>query len=215
MISPDWISTVQSQFRLSGTSLAKFGRLIGQEWAPLQLDLTVGCHGYGEFFVPALYFQGSRPELRRLAFAILAAASLDSGELDLSVNRTSPTRGIRIARVSGGMSGAFHYRMRSVVKQYPWYPQSKRWDPFIELPRFHSMSLPDGPLNHHRYLGMDPDQPHFFVINGHTKGLRRLTRCLLDYANLGESRDFGIALEVEGGFRGVGPLSYEARFELL
>ncbi|MCW5286603.1 hypothetical protein D8B29_03375 [Verminephrobacter eiseniae] len=41
----------------------------------------------------------------------------------------------------------------------------------------------------------------------------RLARLLLDYSDTNIPSDIDIVLEPDGGLRGVGPLSYEARFE--
>lgn len=204
------------QFRVSAAQLRVLAQVISAQRKPLDFDLAVGSRGYGDFTLPLLAFRGGRVEFRRLAFGLLAAVHADDGVLDLPSLGASPTRGIRVMRIQGNLPQAFTYRQRKTVKKYPWYPRSRIWDPFVNLPSFCLSPLPDqipAPLN--RYWGINPDEPHYFSIYGLPTALYRLARCLLDYANTDEPPDFGIRFEVEGGFRGVGPFSYEAAFEII
>ncbi|MCW5258816.1 hypothetical protein D5045_00410 [Verminephrobacter eiseniae] len=125
-------------------------------------------------------------------------------------------KGIRITAVRPSIDQpkSFTYTPKRRLKQYPWHPWSVTCDVQTELPVFTLAGMPGETACPRLWDGRrDLREPHMVCIGGHPKALIRLARLLLDYANTDTPPDEEIVLETVGGLRGVGPLSYEARFE--
>ncbi|KAB7572602.1 hypothetical protein ET532_019515, partial [Verminephrobacter sp. Larva24] len=109
---------------------------------------------------------------------------------------------------------SFTYTPKRRLKRYPWSPWYKTCDPQTELPVFTLAGMPGETACPRLWDGRrDLREPYMVCIGGHPKALIRLARLLLDYSDTNIPSDEDIVLETERGLQGVGPLSYEARFE--
>lgn len=184
----------------------------------LSCDVRIGLRSYGDSFETyAIIFAASCVDLRRIAIALLACALGELVELYIPIRANCLAKGIKIVVArpsysSRGQQKSFTYVPRRKLKRYPWYPSSQKLDPATELPMFGVAGVPgerDSLLWDNR---RNLRKPYAIWIGGYPKGLIRLARLLLDYANT-DIPNQEITLETEGGFRGVGPSSYEAQFE--
>ncbi|MGE0332981.1 MAG: hypothetical protein AB7P37_20055 [Ramlibacter sp.] len=187
---------------------------------PIECQVLMGFHSYGDSFeTPLPTLRMKRSEFCRLSYAILASALGPHHEVHLPVVDASLVRGISIhaarpPRYQAQETKSFSYQapQKAKLKRYPWYPWSTRCNPTLDLPTFGFKPLPEGRSWWKKNGTLDMTQPHALSVSGYTGGLLRLARMLLDYAHC-EAPPDDITLEVEGGFRGVGPHSYEIRFE--
>ncbi|MCW5235243.1 hypothetical protein [Verminephrobacter eiseniae] len=171
-------------------------------------------------------------DLQRLAITLLACAigtqhqvylPIDTGDLAEKWSYkwnprpgNSFAKGIRITAVRPSIDQpkSFTYTPKRRLKRYPWIPWPITCDAQTELPVFTLAGMPGETDCPRLWDGRrDLREPHMVCIGGHPKALIRLARLLLDYSDTNIPSDEDIVLETEGGLRGVGPLSYEARFE--
>lgn len=187
----------------------------------LNCNVSIANRGYGDSFETNLIIISSTcADMRRIAIALLKCAIGDINNVYLPVRSDSClTKGIMIYAAKRPeypvkQPKSFTYTSMRKIKRYPWYPWSLKCNALIELPGFGIIGVP-GERDHLLHNNSrDLNQLHAIQINGYPKGLIRLARLLLDYANTDTPPD-SIDLELEGGFRGVAPCSYEARFERL
>jgi hypothetical protein len=185
-------------------------------------DVCVGFKGYGDYETYCIQFALNKKNLRRLASAILITAVGDNNELFFPFKVTNDTyqgaatrmaRGIKVVVNRTAMStGNFTYSPKRKLKRYAWYPWTLKCNPVLDLPGFGITAMPDERAQMLWDNRQDLRAPYAVWIGGCPSGLMRLARLLLDYANTDVPPE-EIDLEIEGGFRGVGPCSYEARFK--
>lgn len=188
----------------------------------IQGDVYVGYRGYGDYETYRVYFSLSPVNLRRLAAAIVLSVIDGDNERYFKFQYsescqqellTRKSQGIKIVVGRGrGDCDSFVYVPRRKVRRYAWYPWSLTCEPTFDLPTFSLTAVPDERFRTLWDNRLDLREPYAVLIGGYPDGLLRLARLLLDYANTNIPPE-EIDLEIEGGFRGVGPCSYEARFE--
>lgn len=188
----------------------------------IQGEVYVGYRGYGDYETYRISFLLSPVNLRRLAAAIVLSVIDGDNERYFKFQYSDScrqellscnTQGIKIV-VNRGRDAcdSFIYVPRRKVRRYAWYPWSLTCEPMFDLPMFSLTTVP-GERAHTLWDNrLDLREPYAVLIGGYPGGLMRLARLLLDYANTDIPPE-EIDLEIEGGFRGVGPCSYEARFE--
>lgn len=191
------------------------GNLFGCRRQSLACHIEVGVSGRGGgiFQTYRIHFSADALELKTMALGLLACAIGSCNEIYIPVTTPGLVVGIKMVVATLDRPKSFSYLQRmSPLKRYPWHPWSFSCNAFRELPTFGIEGVP-GERDHLLWDNRrDLRKPHAIWIGGHPNGLIRLARLLLDYANTDIPPD-DIVLEVEGGFRGVGPHSYEARFE--
>ena len=184
----------------------------------LSCSIEIGTHWYGNNFgIPKVFVKASSVDLKKLAFAILGVVLGKEAECFIPVDTKGLIGGF-IIKASRPPEypikdiQSFSYKAAAGVKRYPWHPLNKKCNPLVELP-YIGICVPPGVVEKFNTIGgLDFLSPHAISIEGYPAGLIKLARLLLDYANL-ENAPEEIILEVEGGFRGVAPLSYEICFE--
>lgn len=209
-----------AQFTSKAFSETRLGSGLTVEAILGELDckIEIGTHGYGDSFeVPLILMSVSSVDLRRIALAILAVVLGSKPKLFLPIRTAGPTRGIAFFAARPPAYPvhdvkSFAYNRSMPVKRYPWYPQSLGWDHLKELPAFGLGPIPTGRVDLTSRGKMNLELPHAVSIDGYPVGLVRLARLLLDYGSAGDPPE-DVRFEIEGGFRGVAPNSYEARIE--
>ncbi|MCW5261437.1 hypothetical protein D5045_15005 [Verminephrobacter eiseniae] len=174
----------------------------------------------GEYKISRICISSSAEDLQRLALVLLTCTIGTQCEAYLPIAAGDPTKGIKIGTGRPSEYSSFHrpksftYTPKRRLKRYPWYPWSSTCDAQTELPVFTLAGMPgETACPRLRDGRRDLREPHMVCIGGHPKALIRLARLLLDYSDANIPSDIDIVLEPDGGLRGVGPLSYEARFE--
>ena len=211
-----------SNFRLTKENILRLGWLdpeaLSMALGELDCDIKIGLREYGDSFKTHLIlFSASCSEFRRIASALLVCALGDYDDFCLPIKSRNVVNCIKIniSRPSYskvGQQSSFKYAPRRLIKRYPWYPSSLKFDALTELPIFGVSDAQGSPNCILSGWRCDLQQPSTVCIGGYPKALIRLARLLLDYANTDIPPE-EVDLEIEGGFRGVGPCSYEARFE--
>lgn len=208
------------RFRLSGKSFVSLQP--EREEAPTVLEprscsIQVASHWYGDDFeVPVILVSASRSALVQLGITVLGTVlgprSIDYLRIG---NEQDGARGIVVSAARAPQYPvadvrAFSYTRKAAVKKYPWYPWSLNCDALVELPAFGLRPAPGEQECFGRNGTRDRPQSYAVSISGYPGALSRFARLLFDFAKLdGEPEE--ICLEVEGGYRGVAPLSYELR----
>lgn len=183
----------------------------------LSCHIEIGAHWYGDSFeIPKIVVTASRVDLKKLAYSILKTVFGAEFKNFVQTDGAGLVRGFVIYAARPPLYPiknvkSFSYKTSRAIKQYPWYPWSQKCNPLLELPAVGICSPPDIAETLTQAGKLDMSIPHVVSINGYPSGLIKLARLLLDYANLKNPPE-QIDLEVEGGFRGVAPLSYEIRF---
>jgi len=186
----------------------------------LDCSVVVGYRGYsalsGDFETYRINFSLSSENLRRIAISLLRCSFGENTSLYLPIDTDGLAKGLKIVaavsvRGKFAQPKSFTYTPKRELKRYPWSPWSKNCDALTELPAFGVIGVPDECDSLLWDNRRDLRKPYAVYIGGSPKALIRLARLLLDYANTDIPPE-EIDLEIEGGFRGVGPCSYEARF---
>jgi hypothetical protein len=179
--------------------------------------IEIGTHWYGDSFeIPKIVVTASSINFKKLAYSILKTVFGAEVKNFVKIHAVGLVQGFTIYAARPPLYPikevkSFSYKAPRAIKQYPWYPWSQKCTPLLELPAVGICSPPDITETLTRAGKLDMSLPHVISINGYPSGLIKLARLLLDYANLKNPPE-QIDLEVEGGFRGVAPLSYEIRF---
>jgi len=193
---------------------------LNKEFEVLKGLIEVGCRSYGglggDYETYRINFFLNSEGLRRISIALLMCSFGEKSDFYIPMEQPGLARGLRFfSPVSKSedftRSKSFTYTPRRELKRHPWYPWSRNCDAMSDLPAFGIIGVPgecDSVLWDNR---RDLQKPYAVCIGGSAKALIRLARLLLDYANTDMPPE-EIDLEIEGGFRGVGPCSYEARF---
>jgi hypothetical protein len=187
----------------------------------LNCCVSIANRSYGDSFETyRIIISATCADMRRIAIVLLKCAIGDLNNIYIPIKSDNClANGIMIIAAKQPeypvkQPRSFTYTSMRKIKRYPWYPWSLTCNALIELPGFGIIGVPgerDHLLNNN---SRDLNQLYAIQINGYPKGLIRLARLLLDYANTDTPPD-SIDLEIEGGFRGVAPCSYEARFEII
>lgn len=218
---------------MSKTSSAKRFKISHTSWihTPLHEErqalsandcrILIGSCAHGDIHLPSIHISLSRTGLKTLALALVQCVLSNEECVYLRCVTQDATKGILLkaakppAHPKVDVPKEFDYRpSRKILKRYPWYPQSVKWNALTELPSF---GITEAPATRAYPLLngiLDSSKPHAVSIAGYPSALFRLARLLLDYANANDPPE-EVTLELEGGFRGVGHFSYQAGFEII
>lgn len=214
------LNTKREKFSFTKSSIKKINLREFFHAHPLNARVAVGSYGCGDFELPLIYFYASELELRKIALALVFTTHSDNLSEYFAFKEKSLIRGLKITVAKPpdyqnvNVPESFKYQRKSkILRKYPWYPSSLKWNPLTELPSFGLSGLPGEKINLRSDGFLDRGKPHIVSISGYPSAIMRLARTLFDYANSNEPIE-EIVFEVEGGFRGVGHYSYPVGFEI-
>ncbi|MFZ6769366.1 hypothetical protein ACO0LM_20135 [Undibacterium sp. Di26W] len=179
------------------------------------LKITQSIHAYGSVhFVESLEFFSLPQQYFELGLFLLAATIASDGK-DRLIHLTNRNSKIRTIRIIGSsywpLEGKFEQSAFALeinpkdLKKHPWLDK--------DIDVYSLPILNRGNESDYCYSKKDWEDRDWLVLSGGPLANIRLAELLLKLGHP-ENDCLEVELEVEGGFRGVGPLSAEARFWL-